>query len=189
MSRNVAGDILDAAERCFYAAGIAATGVDRLADEAGVSKRTLYNHFGSKEAVLVAYLRRREEQWRVRLERAIADMSSLDEQIRAYVRAYWEFSSPEMQRGCAFVNASAELVEDDHPGLAIIRSSIDLIENDVARILADAGVEAPLVVARQVLLVLEGALAVSGIRRNREIFEAAEAMVLSLVRAALPAGV
>ena len=49
--------ILDAAVRLFYADGINATGVERLAAEASVSKRTLYQHFPSKEAVVEEYLR------------------------------------------------------------------------------------------------------------------------------------
>ena len=52
MTRNVREEILDAAERCFYGDGITATGVDALADHAGVSKRTLYNHFPTKQDIL-----------------------------------------------------------------------------------------------------------------------------------------
>src|SRR5207344_976340 len=51
--------ILDTAERLFYGQGIRAIGVDTIAAEVGISKRTLYNHFASKDALIAAYLSRR----------------------------------------------------------------------------------------------------------------------------------
>src|SRR5882672_8474099 len=51
--------ILETADRLFYGQGIRAVGVDTVAAEAGISKRTLYNHFPSKDALIVAYLSRR----------------------------------------------------------------------------------------------------------------------------------
>ena len=66
-NRDVRTEILEAAERCFYNHGITATGVDTLAEEANVSKRTLYNHFGSKDGVIAAYMQRRVDRWKQRL--------------------------------------------------------------------------------------------------------------------------
>src|SRR5437660_9869363 len=51
--------ILDTADRLFYLQGIRAVGVDTIAAEIGISKRTLYNHFPSKDALIAAYLARR----------------------------------------------------------------------------------------------------------------------------------
>src|SRR5947209_12312960 len=48
--------ILDTADRLFYGQGIRAVGVDTIAAEIGISKRTLYNHFPSKDALILAYL-------------------------------------------------------------------------------------------------------------------------------------
>ena len=56
--------ILDVASTLFYERGIHAVGVDTIAEAAGVTKRTLYDRFGSKESLVVAYLRQREEKWR-----------------------------------------------------------------------------------------------------------------------------
>ena len=55
-SRTPAERILAAADKLFYAQGIRAVGVDTVAAEAGVSKRTLYNHYPSKDALIAAYL-------------------------------------------------------------------------------------------------------------------------------------
>ncbi|MFE5220898.1 TetR/AcrR family transcriptional regulator, partial [Streptomyces sp. NPDC056626] len=56
--------VLEAAERLFYERGIHAVGVDLIAAEAGVTKKTLYDRFGSKEQLVVEYLAGRDERWR-----------------------------------------------------------------------------------------------------------------------------
>lgn len=56
--------VLEAAERLFYEHGIHAVGVDTIAAEAGVTKKTLYDRFGSKEQIVVEYLAGRDERWR-----------------------------------------------------------------------------------------------------------------------------
>src|SRR5271156_3368518 len=60
MQRTAMKDrILETADRLFYLQGIRAIGVDTIAAEIGISKRTLYNHFPSKDALITAYLERR----------------------------------------------------------------------------------------------------------------------------------
>src|SRR6201994_2958006 len=56
---NMKDRILETADRLFYLQGIRAIGVDTIAAEIGISKRTLYNHFPSKDALIAAYLQRR----------------------------------------------------------------------------------------------------------------------------------
>ncbi|GAA3366506.1 hypothetical protein GCM10017744_073820 [Streptomyces antimycoticus] len=56
--------ILDTAAELFYGQGINAVGVDLIAKRSGVTKKTLYDRFGSKEALVAAYLRERDERWR-----------------------------------------------------------------------------------------------------------------------------
>lgn len=175
--------ILEAARRCFYRDGITATGVDTLADEAGVSKRTLYNHFGSKDGVVTAYLEFREARWRRRLtgELEHAGDDPLD-RLRAYVRGYGRTIEDEDFRGCGFINAAAELADASHPALAVVRGSIANVERGVRQILDDAGVADAGRLAAQILVILEGAIAVAGIRRSHYVFADAEAAVVDLVR-------
>lgn len=179
--------ILDAAERLFYQRGITATGVDALAEAADVSKRTLYNHFGSKDGVVTAYLQRREERWRRRLAVALEGTETPTERILAYVRSYCENNDLNDFRGCAFINASAELADESHPGVTVIRGSISNIERGVAEILAEAGVADAEELAGQILVILEGAMSVAGIRRNGDAYAAAERLIMSLIGDRLPA--
>jgi AcrR family transcriptional regulator len=98
--------ILETADKLFYLQGIRAIGVDTIAAEIGISKRTLYNHFPSKDALITAYLQRRFVQPRPSekppAEQILATFDSLERR----------FSSKDF-RGCPFVNAVAELGAED----------------------------------------------------------------------------
>ena len=109
--------ILDAATGLFYAHGIAAVGVDAVAATSGATKRTLYDRFGSKEALVVAYLQRRDRDWWARWEARI-EAAGADAALTVF-DAYALDTDPR-GRGCAFLNAAAEL-PDDHPGREVIR--------------------------------------------------------------------
>ncbi|MGY4289732.1 AcrR family transcriptional regulator [Bradyrhizobium sp. LM2.7] len=94
--------ILETADKLFYLQGIRAIGVDTIAAEIGISKRTLYNHFPSKDALIAAYLERRFVAQRTSdkppAEQILATFDSLERRFAAK-----DF------RGCPFVNAVAEL--------------------------------------------------------------------------------
>lgn len=110
--------ILDTAERLFYGAGIRATGVDTIAAEVGISKRTLYNHFPSKDALIAAYLKRGFT------EQHTSERPPLEQILRLFDRLERGFGSKDF-RGCRFVNAVAELGDDDR---AARRIAIDFKE-------------------------------------------------------------
>ena len=97
--------ILETADRLFYLQGIRAVGVDTIAAEIGISKRTLYNHFPSKDALISAYLARRFVQPRP------SDKSPLEQILGTFDSLERRFASKDF-RGCPFVNAVAEFSED-----------------------------------------------------------------------------
>ena len=68
--------ILDAASAAFYARGLGAVGVDAIVEEAGVAKATLYRHFRTKDDLVVAFLRRRDERWRAWLRDAVERLAA-----------------------------------------------------------------------------------------------------------------
>src|SRR4030081_1383418 len=104
--------ILETADRLFYLRGIRAVGVDTIAAEIGISKRTLYNHFPSKDELIAAYLARRFRQVpaseKPPIEQILGTFDSLE---RHFARADF--------RGCPFVNAVAELGAEDQAGRKI----------------------------------------------------------------------
>jgi AcrR family transcriptional regulator len=109
--------ILDAADRLFYAHGIQSIGVDAVVLEAGISKRTLYKHFGSREQLIAAYLARRG----ARQPEVPKPGDELAEILGVFKRFERWFASDEF-RGCPFSNAIAELGGDaGHPALKVAR--------------------------------------------------------------------
>ncbi len=179
---GVRARILRAAATCFYRDGIWATGVDGLAAEAGVSKRTLYNHFGNKDSVIAAYLRQREERWQAKLEGLWQEVGEdSTERVVAYVRAYARPVQPEVFRGSAFINAAAELADDESEALAVIQHSLDRLEAGIRGILEGAGYRDAAALAKRVLYLLEGAVAVGGARRDPASLADAERTIRDLL--------
>ena len=94
--------ILETADRLFYLKGIRAIGVDTIAAEIGISKRTLYNHFPSKDALISAYLERRS------IPRGASDKPPVEQILGVFDSLERRFASKDF-RGCPFVNAVAEV--------------------------------------------------------------------------------
>jgi AcrR family transcriptional regulator len=98
--------ILETADRLFYLQGIRAIGVDTIAAEIGISKRTLYNHFPSKDQLIAAYLARRFVQPRP------SDKPPVEQILGTFDSLERRFAARDF-RGCPFVNAVAELGAED----------------------------------------------------------------------------
>jgi AcrR family transcriptional regulator len=163
---NARGKVLDAARRCFVRQGITASGVDTIAAEAGVSKRTLYHHFPSKAALVRAYVGRRSTRWRRVLHTHLDGVDEPVERVMAFFDAYVDLPADERFRGCVLVNAAAEIPDDDTDVLAEIQRHKADVTRQLADLLAGAGYASPHRLAAQLLLLLEGAMAVGGVRRD-----------------------
>jgi AcrR family transcriptional regulator len=152
--------ILEVASALFYERGLHAVGVDTIAAESGVTKRTLYDRFGSKDGLVVAYLAERDRRWRERVDAAV-DAAAPDPaaQVDAVfaVLAAW---TAENDRGCSFVNAAAELPDPDHPARALIREEKRWLRERFVRMLTDGGIADPEALAATLLLLHEGAFVV-----------------------------
>jgi AcrR family transcriptional regulator len=150
--------ILDVASELFYRRGIHAVGVDTIAAESGVTKRTLYDRFGSKDGLIVAYLQARDCRWRD-LVTSRLDAEDLDPVQRVLVPfdvlPEWLAAST---RGCSFVNAFAELPEPDHPGRQVVVAEKKWLRDLFRELLAAAGARDPDGVAVQLLSLHEGAI-------------------------------
>ena len=94
--------ILQTADRLFYQHGIQAVGVDTIAAEVGISKRTLYNHFPCKNDLVAAYLSGRSDQL------PASDKPPAEQILWNFDRMDRAFATPDF-RGCPFINAIGEL--------------------------------------------------------------------------------
>jgi AcrR family transcriptional regulator len=154
--------VLAAATALFYRDGLNAVGVAAVADAAGVTKKTLYACFGSKAELTVAYLRRRHDVWWAYLEQRLAEA----EAPRALVvfDSYIDHPGLDSDRGCAFLIAAAELPAG-HPGLDVIRRHKAAVRAKFAELIREDAPRAadPERLAEQIFLLLEGAVAHTGI--------------------------
>ena len=131
--------ILETTDRLFYGQGIRAVGVDTIAAEIGISKRTLYNYFPSKDALIVAYLTRRA------VPRSASDRPPLEQILGVFRNPRLErwFASKIDSRGRHFVNAVAELGERTHPATKVAVEYKDRRRLEFRDILAGLGVADP----------------------------------------------
>jgi AcrR family transcriptional regulator len=144
--------ILQIADRLFYLQGIRAIGVDTIAAEIGISKRTLYNHFPSKDALISAYLMRRFVKARP------SDKSPVEQILGTFDSLERRFSARDF-RGCPFVNAVAELGPQDKAVKKIavaFKESRRLWFRDLLNQLGVADAEG---LATQLTLLVDGAIA------------------------------
>lgn len=176
--------ILDAASTAFYRRGIGAVGVDAVVAEAGVAKATLYHHFRSKDELVVAFLRRRDERWRDWLRAAVERLApDAGGRPLAVFDALGEWFASDDFRGCAFINAAAE----SQPGTAVhdrtVAHKAAVLEwvHDLAEA---AGARDPRALARSLTLLLDGGLASGSLDASPEAPEVAKASAGALVAAA-----
>ena len=176
--------ILDAASRLFYARGLHAVGVDTIAAEAGVTKKTLYDRFGSKEALEVAYLRARDARWEVLLGRALeAHPAPGVDQVLAVFDAVEAWSAADGGRGCAAINARAEVEDGDHPVAVEVSRQKSWVRELLESECRGAGLARPGELADALMLLYDGALAGSGTGVPAEPFQAARRAAAALCAA------
>ncbi|WP_232235953.1 TetR/AcrR family transcriptional regulator [Nocardia sp. BMG51109] len=157
-----ARQILETASRLFYDDGITAVGVDRIAAESGVTKRTLYDRFGSKERLAAEYLRARDQEWRERLRQRL---SELPDDPRARLGAVFDVSADWMRergaKGCSMIRAHGEL-PPEHPGHAVTVAQKQWMRELFRSLTEQAGARDAEAVADAVTLLHEGALVCHG---------------------------
>ena len=171
--------VLAAASELFYERGIHAVGVDAVAERAGVTKKTLYDRFGSKERLVVEYLAGRDRDWRVHLDAHLRESGqSPREQLVAVFEASATWAQAHSGKGCSMINAHAEISDPAHPAYDVIIGQKRWMLELFTDLVTAAGVPEPRRTAEQVMLLHEGALVTAGMHVVDDAFaEAAEVAV------------
>ena len=152
--------IVEVARELFCRDGIHATGIDRILAGAGASKMTLYSRFGSKEALVREVLRREGAAVRgVFLGAIKASADTPAARLRHVIPALAIWFGDERFTGCAFMNAIAEHTKGEPWLRELAREHHGLILDFLAREAEAAGCAEPALLARQILLVVDGAIA------------------------------
>jgi AcrR family transcriptional regulator len=167
--------ILETADRLFYLQGIRAVGVDTIAAEIGISKRTLYNHFPSKDALISAYLARRF------IQVPASDKPPAEQILRTFDSLERRFGSRDF-RGCPFVNAVAELGAEDQAVRKIataFKESRRIWFRDLLMQLKVADADG---LATQLTLLVDGSIAQDLVRNDPSMARAAKEAARVLLR-------
>ncbi|MDP3953022.1 TetR/AcrR family transcriptional regulator [Microbacterium sp.] len=169
--------VLDAASRLFYEHGIHAVGVDTIAEAAGVTKKTLYDRFGSKEALVVSYLQHRDARWRAHVADHLARVPKPGTaRILTVFDAAISWSDENSPKGCSAINARAEIGDghDGHPVFPeVARQKAWLLELFVS-LCREAGVADAESMAQSMMLLYEGAIVTVGMETFTQPFEVAK---------------
>jgi AcrR family transcriptional regulator len=176
--------LLDAAMELFYAEGVHSVGIDRVIERAGVAKASLYNTFGSKEGLVLAYLERRHDLVIDRLHEAVDENEDPVERLLAMFDAQADlFRRPDF-RGCAFAAASAEAAADGQIAAATVayRKEVRDLFAELAR---GIGVADPDQLADQLRLVYDGGSVAANLDHNPGISSTARTAARTLIDAAI----
>jgi AcrR family transcriptional regulator len=149
--------ILEAAACLFYRDGIHAVGVDTIIAESGVAKMTLYRHFPSKDDLIAAYLERSNQRFWAWLEGEMAGAADPRARLLRAFRALGRQATSPSCRGCGFQGAAAEFPDPAHPAHKVALAHKRQILERFTALGREAKLRSPETLARQLLLLMDGA--------------------------------
>ena len=179
-------ELVRKAHQVFYRDGFHATGMDLLSAETGISKTTMFKHFRSKEELILAVLRLRDQDFRNWLFRRMEQAGPPKAQLFAMFDALAEwFATPEF-RSCMFIKAASEYPDPDHPIHAQAAEHKRLLFRQLRDIAADAGAPNPAALTRALLLLKEGAIVTAHLGHEADPAGDAKTAATTILSAALP---
>jgi len=178
--------IVAAATRLFYGEGIRAVSMDAVADKAGVTKKTLYYHFASKDELVAATIEARDQptldlymRWFAETEGTAAD------KVRGLFAKLGASMDTPRWRGCGFLRTIAELASTPgHPAVKAGAAHKKRFEAWLETELRDQGLPGAAALARQIVILVDGATTVMLIHRELDYVNAAGRLAQSLVEEA-----
>ena len=179
--------IVSAAIKLFYGAGIRRVSMDAVAAQAGVTKRTLYYHFQSKDDLVAAYLEARDQPNLTLFKSWFAETDGgLAAKVQSIFRHLARAARHPKWQGCGFLRTSVELADmPGHPAIKIGAAHKKKFEDWLRVSFEAAGIDESLSLARQILLLLDGSFAVVLLHRDPSYMETAGEAAFSLISAAL----
>ena len=157
---NTKDRLLEAACRLFYRDGVHATSVEAILEEAGVARHSLYLHYQSKDGLVAAFLQKRDERWRGWLAAFVESRATTPAEGLLAMFDFLQqwFAQPDFH-GCAFINVAAEFSAPRHPFRLLAAEHKQLVLADIRKRCLQAGLKNHETAARQLALLMEGAIA------------------------------
>jgi AcrR family transcriptional regulator len=177
--------ILEAANRLFYGKGIRAVSVDAVAEKAGVTKKTLYYHFRSKDDLIAAYLASRDQPNLATFAKWFDEAGgSLADKVEALFANIAKSARSPRWKGCGFLRTAAELADmPGHPAVKVGASHKKKFEAWLAEHIASVDPADAAQRARQIVLLMDGAFSTMLIHRDPSYIEAAALAARTILEA------
>lgn len=178
---NTREKILATAEQLIYQNGIQATGMDLLVKTSGVARKSIYRYFATKDDVAAAALNARDLRWMgwFRTESDKADTPQARILNMFDVLKGW-FESDGF-RGCAFINTAGEIGDPQDPIRLIARLHKQKLLDYMLELCEQLGIADPQVLAKQLLILVDGAITVARVMGDYSTAESARAVAQSML--------
>lgn len=167
--KSIEEKLLLAARRLFCRAGIHATGVTRILEEAGVARASLYTHYGSKENLLKAVFDTEANMWFHWFDLDLPHLKcSPRERILALFDLLEKWFAKEDFFGCVFINAVAEHEKDSRWVKDIAGAYRDQIIDRLRSLVVESGARDPDMLTQKLGLIIEGAIVTAMVTQNSQ---------------------
>jgi AcrR family transcriptional regulator len=183
-SADTRARIVSAAAKLFYEEGIKSVSVDAVAEKAGVTKRTLYYHFASKDDLIAAYLDGRDQPSLLLLQKWFAEADGdVGDKVRSMFAHLARSARHPKWKGCGFLRTAAELASlPGHPAVQIARRHKKGVESWLAGEFRAAGrAREAATLARRVVLLLDGSFALVMLHRDPSYMQVAGEAAAAIV--------
>jgi AcrR family transcriptional regulator len=176
--------LVETAAALFYRCGIPNVGINEVTERAGVARMTLYNHFASKEDLVLAALDLQSRRRREVVDALLSGSGSADRRLQGLFDVAAALAADPESRGCAVINACLQLPDPKGAIHAAVRAHKDWIRLRVEDVLRVDGVKAAGGLAQQILALWDGAIIEGYIQQSDQPVKAARRAALLLLRAA-----
>ena len=168
-SPGVGDRLLTTASELFYREGVRAVGIQRVIDEAGVAKASLYAHFESKDELVAACLDKRISDWRSHVEEHLR-RSTLDARgkLLLFFDLQVEWIRSPTFRGCPLQSVSTELADPNHPAKRVMAGHRQWLHNLISTLANDAGLQPLNDIAGALVVLYDGASAAALVDGNAQ---------------------
>lgn len=177
--------ILETADELFYQEGIRAVGIDTIVEKSGVAKMSLYRSFASKDDLVAAYLemrgRRHWKWWESVMARHPGEPR---EQLRDLFPAIAKRARRPNFRGCAFLNAATEFPDEGSRARTVALAHKEEVLSRLEKLCKSIGARRPALLARQLLMLIDGAYSTAGVLGKHDTVKAAAGAAEALIDAA-----
>lgn len=179
--------LLDGATQLFTTEGIRVIGIDRILREADVAKASLYSLFGSKDALVIAYLQNLDEKWREQYYERTAEMGSPSEKILAFFDQCIDEEPLKDYRGSHFQNAANEYprpeTDSEREIVSVVMEHRRWCLETLTQLLTEKNGYPGTVQANQLMVFLDGGLAGCRLNRSGESLKTARDLAVQLLSA------